>query len=241
MGFNRIAAAADVSFPYICSQDTAILRQAFDADAAIAALDEGEAVRQYVARVGGPAASAEQRAELAKLIAEDEGTRAAALDAERTRLILNAFFADFPTCGVDRAKFEALPVDALIESCESSARKLRHTAYRESGDESRLGTIADDVIRWRLRMLQPRERAEAKGRLSEQPSGVSTFAHYYAVNRWIVATVLVGADGWRDFATDKKTGRASDATIDAIDEDWIIEIGDFVLDVPNLRKPEKKA
>ena len=206
MGFNRLTAAADVAFPYICSQDTAILRDAFDAQAALAELDED------------------------------------ATDAEKTRLILDRFFADFPDCVVDRSRFEALPsVEALIETCEATARKLRHKQYRETGDESKLGFVAPDVIRWRLRMLQPRERAEAKGRLSEQPSNVSTFAHYYAVNRWIVSTVLAGADGWNVFAVDKKTGRATDATIDAIDEDWIIEIGDFVLEVPTLRRHEKKV
>lgn len=242
MGFNRLTAAADVAFSFICSQDTAILHDAFDAQAAIAELSEDEAFKRYIEAVCGKDGTAEQVAELKKLIGQDDATREAAINVEKIRLILDRFFNEFSECRVDRSRFESLAsVEAVIESCVASARKLRHKQYRETGDETKLGTIGADAIRWRLRMLQPRERAEAKGRLSEQPAGVSQFVHYYSVNRWIVSLVLTGAEGWPAFVADKKTGRATEATIDAIDEDWIIEIGDFILEVPTLRKHEKKA
>lgn len=242
MGFPRLTPAADVAFPYICSQDTAVLRDVFDDDAAIASLDVDAAIARYVDDVCGKDATAEQRADALRLATEDQGTRDAAIAAEKIRLILDAFYRQRPDCKVERARFEALAdLDAVIGSVRSTVRKLAHRAYRESGDENELGPIGDDVIRWRLRMLQPRERAEAKGRISEQPAGVPQYVHFYNVNRWIVSLVLIGADGWPEFATDKKTGLASQATIDAIDEDWIIELGDFCLEVPSLRKAEKKA
>lgn len=241
MGFNRNCAAADVPLTYIVSQDTAIA-DAFDVEGVLSALDEDEAVTRYVDRVCGTGATDAQRAEARALIAQDDASKAEAVDLEKRRLIAEALIAEFPGEAIDRAKFDALPnLETLIASVTIAARKLRHKRYRETGNESDLGAIGDDVIRWRLRMLQPKERAEAKGRLSEQPHGVSQFAHYYNVNRWIVALVLTGADGWQDFAIDKKTNRATEQTIDAIDEDWIIELGDFILEAPTLRRTEKKA
>lgn len=143
----------------------------------------------------------------------------------------------------EQAEFlsELETAEGLTVFCQRRARRQAHKAYRESGDEKALGELGADVIRWKLHNLPAPKRATVKGLLSQGNPNLTDYDNKYQACRFILRHTLIGAQGWDGFALDKATGHVSEKCLDAIDDEWVIEMGNFVFDLPELRKDEKKA
>jgi hypothetical protein len=251
VGFNRETPAADVVFSYVVSQDTGI-RVGFDPGAVAASVTEEAALADYMSRKGwgaklatSPAEAAEIDAEARRILAADPVLRGGIVEKARIGAVLDALYAEYgPSVRVARNALEGLgSLDAVVRQSLHLARSVKHRKYRETGEESELGLAPkdDSVIRFRLHNLTPAERAEAKGRLRETDPEVSSFRHLYDVNAWILRRTLVGAVGWGGFQADPTDKHVSEKSLASLDEEWVIELGDFVLELAELRRQEKKA
>lgn len=248
MGFSRHLADATITRLFISAQDTAILAEVFDVDAVLDAIEPDAAIRDEQLRQLPETATDAEKQRATSRAPADENQRQQLLAAASARVVIDAFFTAFGDGAAKRVQRTALEkvaaaggLPALVGTCKAQVRAIKHAEYRLSGDEAKLGTIAADVIRWRLRALTAPQEAKAKGRLTEAPAeGVSEFEHYYQVNRWVMSQTLTGAEGWSAFAASKK-GLVTDECLDLLPPDWVIEIGSFVLEMPDLQPLEKKA
>jgi len=249
MGFNRLTPGADSTFSYIVSQDTA-LASPFDAKAVADAVEGDEALTAYVAsKVAerglkhGSADALEVSAQALAILEADPVIRLGIVEKAQAGKVLDALYALYGAeVRIPRVQLEGLPLPALLRQAEAVAKSIRHRKYREAGEESELVFYAGvDAIRFRLHNLTPAERSEAKGRLREGEPQFSEMRNLYNVNVWILRRTMVAALGWPEFQVDPADKHISDKCLATIDEDWIIELGAFVLELAELRKAEKKV
>ena len=231
MGFGRFHADATVVFTYVCSLDTALPASTVP----------------ECADFPPPAPPAATVAEQAPEGGELPDAEAVAKSAKAAHLA--AYLADFyatPAGGsVDAEERGFLATlsepTALTLFCQRRAKRWAHREYCRTGDESLIGPLGADVIRFRLNPLTAPDRATAIGFARETADGLTDYARKYRIARFVLERTLIGADGWPEFRADKQTKRIDARTFDVFDPEWVIEIGYFVLDLPSFTEREKKA
>lgn len=224
MGFGRTYADASVTFTYICSLDTAIPSTDYPA----------------CGPVPEPSPDRDEPFTQDELEAARKAARTAHLGAYLAR-----FYATPAGEAVDPLEREFLATLTEPESvtvfCQRRTERHLHRDYQRTGSEALLGELAADVIRFRLHNLPAPDRATAIGMAQEKADGLTEYARKYRVARFVLERTLIGADGWPDFKQDKQTKHIAAACFDVFDPEWVVEIGYFLLDLPNLTDREKKA
>lgn len=210
MGFGRTIADAKTVVKYICALDTAIK------------LPPEPDLRTILTEFNH-AESHVTKAALLEAVVNRYGKEDTALTAQIAGKFIN--------------ESSVSPLDLTVE-LEKACRMLAHSEYRESGNELVLGDLDSSVMRWHLCTLRGPEVAQVKGMLED--SSVPPYTATYKAYRYALSRVLVGCEGWDNYANDKK-GRVSEETLDSIPDDWVIDIGAFVLKYPELKQSEKKA
>lgn len=257
MGMPRKNPSAAARIRYIVSADTSI-RSRFDAGALLRRLqaeqlsDNGCADRalQAAAQAAFEAQKGKGRKlsvqAFRKAIEADPERVAAALRTQLAQRLIAEFVAGYSQAETDLSAkdLERIPFDKLPEALQAMARATDHKRYVEDAETDYLNLNPDDPpLVFVLRGLDPEERAEIKGAQAEPDPGVSKFKHFYNVARQILSLCWIGVEsGWpADWPAPVFAPAASDDMISRIHEDWILELGNFVLGYAELRKSEKKA
>lgn len=158
-------------------------------------------------------------------------------DEARNTALLAKWSEQYPEAVTEKVR-KIKKTSALLETLEHAYRGKCHAKYAETGDESHLGVITDDVFRWKLHSLPAKYRATVKGMMLE---GLGTeIEKQYDVGRYILSKTLVGCAGWHAYANGAN-GHVSEETLDMIEDEFVTDIGHFVYRLGTLRAPEKKA